>query len=514
MTNDVIPLPFWELPFDANVGQIQMGTLTLDQITSIEHIVKFGRPLWSTRYSSSNTVAKDGIIKFALIKLRNFTKVTKAHEIEGVIEIPAKQRHAHLAALGVCVLFEFERVHAAQKLQMDLIASNMRIVWSMNDRREYVVGGYPCEPILAVAALHHLHEVNQEGERYHCLSVMRDAVVESHISKGEGGELVARLILILAFHSTLFFPVAPSREYPAMQIPYVPVCEFLRKLLPTKSDFDQFLKMGPHGGGAPAETVFENAKVYFTHFVRWAETPDAQDLWTAVVRGHAIQCMPQQEAVDIIIPIILDPTARLTDKHMSAILIQVRNRTRRASGYPDGKKMKLFATKETPYIAIIFQLGMNDKVVIPKSSTHPMELRPETTPDMNDKVAIPKSPSHSMELRRGTTPGKPKKPKKPKTPTSGGQYCIDIQGCSSKSFGVINPDEDKLFKEMLTSQDIVECHPRQSKGHINAVAALKPYWKHSNSIPPRVDPPPCKVTKRCAPSNAIPRLRGKDVDVP
>jgi len=45
VTNDVIPLPFWELPFDANVGQIKMGTLTLDQITSIEHIVKFGRPL-------------------------------------------------------------------------------------------------------------------------------------------------------------------------------------------------------------------------------------------------------------------------------------------------------------------------------------------------------------------------------------------------------------------------------------------------------------------------------------
>lgn len=45
MTNDVIPLPFWELPFNANVGQIKMGTLTLNQITSIEHIVKFGCPL-------------------------------------------------------------------------------------------------------------------------------------------------------------------------------------------------------------------------------------------------------------------------------------------------------------------------------------------------------------------------------------------------------------------------------------------------------------------------------------
>jgi len=368
----------------------------------------------------------------------------------------------------------------------------------MNERREYVVSGYPCEPILAVAALHHLHQVDEAKQRYQALSVMRDAVVQSHISKGEGGELVARLILILAFHSTLFFPVAPStpnREYPTMQIPYVPVCEFLRKLLPSESDLNEFLKMGPRGGGNSAATVFENANVYFTHFVRWAETPDAKDLWTAVVRGHAIQCMPQQEAVDIIIPIILDSTAQLTDKHMSAILIQVRNRTRLATAYPDGNKMKLFATKETPYIAIIFQLGMNDKG---KENKH------TCAHVANDQavVIIPNSPSHPMELRPGTTPKR------------GGQYCIDIRGCSSKSFGAINPDEDKLFKEMLTSQDVVECHPRQSKGHINAVAALKPYWKHSNSVPPRADPPPRKVAKRCAPSNAIPRLMDKDVDVP
>jgi hypothetical protein len=356
----------------------------------------------------------------------------------------------------------------------------------MNDRREYVVGGYPCEPILAVAALHHLHEVNQEGERYRSLSVMRDAVVQSHISKGEGGELVARLILILAFHSTLFFPAArsmPNREYPTMHIPSVPVWEFLRKLLPSESYLNEFRKMGPCRGGNPkhtAATVFKKAKVYFTHFVRWAETPDAKDLWTAVVRGHAIQCMPQQEEVDIIIPIILDPTAQLTDKHMSAILIQVRNRSL-ATAYPNGDKMKLFATTEIPYISIIFQLGMNDKG---KENKH------TCAHVANDQavVVIPNSPSHTMTLRSRPTPNPPSHTIHPRpTPKRGGQYRIDIRGCSSKSFGAINPDEDKLFKEMLTSQDIVECHPRQSEEHINAVAALKPYWKHSNSVPPRAD---------------------------
>jgi len=41
--NDTIPLPFWELPFDVNIGKISRD-LTLEQITSTPHIVKFGRP--------------------------------------------------------------------------------------------------------------------------------------------------------------------------------------------------------------------------------------------------------------------------------------------------------------------------------------------------------------------------------------------------------------------------------------------------------------------------------------
>jgi len=42
--NNTIPLPFWELPFDVNIGKISRG-LMLEQITSTPHIVKFGRSL-------------------------------------------------------------------------------------------------------------------------------------------------------------------------------------------------------------------------------------------------------------------------------------------------------------------------------------------------------------------------------------------------------------------------------------------------------------------------------------
>jgi hypothetical protein len=43
--NDVIPLPFWELPFDVNIGVIGRGSMKLEEVTEIAHLVKFGRPL-------------------------------------------------------------------------------------------------------------------------------------------------------------------------------------------------------------------------------------------------------------------------------------------------------------------------------------------------------------------------------------------------------------------------------------------------------------------------------------
>jgi hypothetical protein len=63
-------------------------------------------------------------------------------EIEAC-NVQIKRRDADLAALAVCVLFEFGQFHVAQRIQMELIASHMRIVWSMNRRREYVSADIP-----------------------------------------------------------------------------------------------------------------------------------------------------------------------------------------------------------------------------------------------------------------------------------------------------------------------------------------------------------------------------------
>lgn len=314
---------------------------------------------WSTRYSSGSDAAKEEIINFALEKLRNSTIIPELHE--GVATISKARRNADLAALAVCVLFDFGELYTPQLIQIELVASHMRIVWSMNKRRQYVISGYPSEPTLAIAALHHLHEVDRRKERYCTLSLMRDAVIERHVAKGEKGELVARLILILALYKHSASP--PQVSGYLKPVSSISVKDLLSALLPSTSAVDKFWSSSPCCGGSPeatAKTVFGNAKVYFTHFVRYTMTPKAQHLWAAVVRGQAIQCSYPQREVDIIIPVVLDPEAALAEEHMSAILNQVRNRASVAAAPPVAAEIGLFGSELTPYtcISIVFQLSL------------------------------------------------------------------------------------------------------------------------------------------------------------
>lgn len=169
---------------------------------------------WATRYRCANKVVKQKIILFALHKLQ---KLVATKELGGGAENALAARcNMDLAALAICVLFEFGALGIPGHVQMELVASHMWVVWTMNRHREYVISRYPCEPILAIAALYHLYDVHLAGDRYYTLSVMQDAVVDHHIDKGRKGELVARLILILAFYKVLRL-LEVQTPYPAIQ---------------------------------------------------------------------------------------------------------------------------------------------------------------------------------------------------------------------------------------------------------------------------------------------------------
>lgn len=272
-----------------------------------------------------------------------------------------------LAALSVLVLFDFGLLKAALDTQMDLVSSHIRIVWFVPSHREYLISAYPCEPILANAAFYHLQELHQARKWPETLSILRDALAERIIDKGDKGETVARLILILAYRKAIGTPPTPLPTH-LEPVPTVSVRDFLQALLPTTA-FKKFWKHTPDDGGPSNDpptlgSVFGNAKIYFTHFVRYEMEPTITHLWTAVVRGHAIQCMHGQKGVDIVIPIVLDSASKVASRGLSAILIQVKNRQTHVQATPLASDLGWFSEGQQdlhPYISILLDLELSVK---------------------------------------------------------------------------------------------------------------------------------------------------------
>lgn len=97
-----------------------------------------------------------------------------------------------LATLGIHLLLEFKpgRYEAAQ-MESRLVAGHVRVAYSVLQHREYMRAGAPSEPILAEAAAQVMSERNP-------LRYLSGFLDKGLVNKGERGELVARLLLILA----------------------------------------------------------------------------------------------------------------------------------------------------------------------------------------------------------------------------------------------------------------------------------------------------------------------------
>lgn len=185
-------------------------------------------------------------MKFALAKIRGGATSLEALETfdqsAGSLNTRA---FADLAAPAIRILLEFTVNPAAVSTQKELVASHMRIVWSIDHNRGCFTSGYPCEPIPAVAAVHHCYEVHRQGwNNKQLLQVVRNAAVDRIVvGKGSNGELFARLILTLAWDGAARHRTK-SGTYG--DIPSVPLEDFLRVLMPAAA-FDEFWKARPDG---------------------------------------------------------------------------------------------------------------------------------------------------------------------------------------------------------------------------------------------------------------------------
>eukprot|EP00743_Colponemidia_sp_Colp-15_P003175 GILK01003430.1.p1 GENE.GILK01003430.1~~GILK01003430.1.p1 ORF type:complete len:1113 (+),score=138.28 GILK01003430.1:63-3401(+) len=301
------------------------------------HLLGLGRPVWKAYY---NQLMQHMVP--AATKRKQIADVTSA-----TVDF-AKQKlflskelswtsDEVVALLGCRLLLN---VCPGDELAVKLVWCRMATCVGVALDREHILVRYPSEPILAEAAAHLWYDYRNKLGR--CLETLSRLIQLGTIDAGSRGELVARLLLLLAFdrHCSQINDGSPFKYSRSVLL-----IDFLNSLFGTK-EWD-----------LPA--ALQGAAVCFTHFEFLDFVPPKDLLREALYRCAALICKKNAPAIDLVIPLLLKSGT------VSAIVVQVKNhQTQFDNKWPDSATVDMTldaaATdfpSDTPYVSLYMQLG-------------------------------------------------------------------------------------------------------------------------------------------------------------
>ena len=304
-----------------------------------------------------------------------------------------------------------------------MVAGRMRIAHSVPKHREYMRSSYPSEPILAEAAAHIWEKYQQGSERPEAVipEMLQEHLMAGVIGKGERGELVARLLLTLAYDA------AVRRCGSELHTRAVPLATFLQELF-GEANYAIIANSKPDVGDLKFCDAFKDAQVRFTHFVRAGDDSvvSTDAAYVAILRSMAFQCSHGQEAIDGLVPIALMDGA-LEESNMSGMAVSVKDRLTAGSkaSFSDINPSKLsFFPKDQelfqdtgsgrPFISLVMELGISTKET-PAAGGGYVNRPPSKRRKVGDvplEVAKPKV----VRPTRGAEMSDPEKPEPPQNP--------------------------------------------------------------------------------------------------
>jgi hypothetical protein len=387
---------------------------------------------------------------------------------------------ARTAVVDVRLMLDYEpRREASYLLQAELVASHMRICYSVPQSREYMRSCYPSEPILAEAAAQQMYAFRKRDPKA-ILDILKDNMESGLLDKGERGELVGRELLMSAYDraieredearqrsETSLRDISiddPASKSPRSYSSGVSLITFIDELF-TEKNAHQVLESLPDN--IKFETkfgdAFKDAKVRFTHFVKMGDSTGTTSAasWVALTRGMAIITRSGEVAVDVIIPILLCDKP-LCEEVVSGLLVQFKRRRHsgpKASYLIDQRTIGFFpeGSHPRPYISLVMELGVQPKGTVPTK-----EL-PKSAPSASTTTPSKLDVTKQGRLRhpRDTHP----------------RFSIFAYGCSNTVYKGISPDQRATYQYLLASRDFLTEHPRQHLGALDAVGRMKPFWK-------------------------------------
>ncbi|KAG2116781.1 hypothetical protein DEU56DRAFT_905154 [Suillus clintonianus] len=373
--------PYTYLGWDQNADRL--SDIPANDAGKFKHIVGFGRPLWKS-LAGKRSVAD--ILELAALKLCKSNTYVPSDTNQALAVL--SQRFG----LDIC----FGHPDAASYVETG-VASHLRICFSTTQDRSSAYTGYPSEPLLSCVAADLLHSGTTSLEG--ALGVLNKKVDEGMVEIGQSGELVSRLVLLLAKDMYVRGHLSEgtirdlhyegSGDAELIDCQKVSVVDFLQYLFG-----ETFWLLADE----EAKTNFRHAYINFSHWVSMTElispgpgpgdskqpTSDMSSAkeWTLRhwVRTSAVQCCDLQPLVDKMIPIYFDdPTLDSDDlKRVSQIFI-----SDKAGKNPNARELAAITRKHDsirclstlPYIAIRLDFNVEPqlKVTFPERDPNDAE---------------------------------------------------------------------------------------------------------------------------------------------
>ncbi|KAH8116528.1 hypothetical protein DFH11DRAFT_1742176 [Phellopilus nigrolimitatus] len=329
-------LPFTATGFDlfAKRGKVEgedvvdqegLFALTLDEITSESYMAHLGRALWASILDNASGAnldeeeikyIKEVMVLFAAVKLLNKPLFSNWNPVE----FAEAERFACLAQR---LPLEFtSTTYVSRNHQREQVENHMRICLKVDPTLESMVTLAASEPLLSEAAY-----AIMQNSNFHTVDTLYDVITKFPIDKGDRGELLGLLLLILARDAAvrkmndkaMWMGMKLKRnkatDQPVEWKRAIPVSTFIESLF---NGLEPKILEG-------IRFHFKDAKVHFNHFKKVHEHKvlNRTYLLRLLARGAGVLCANSQTAVEAVIAYLIGQGLSL--EQIGCILVQVKN---------------------------------------------------------------------------------------------------------------------------------------------------------------------------------------------
>ena len=286
--------PFYLLDTIDDTITVATPPRSIEEMYCGQRLLQLGRPLFRSYIQAGDL----SFFSTHLITLKN----TAAAKLAGGEFPRVVQMTDALSVLSCRVCVD---IVPTNHIASQLVASYMRFCVFVSESRQYLFTIAPSEPFLVDVATDLMY---QNGCLVKLIKQLSDAMRCGVVDGGSRGELVARLLLILAVDQAIkqsLWKQELSHTCP------VTVELFFDHL------FGADALSKPVCSSTDQRELFKRGLIFFTHFIPVYYKPRRQHLLHALTRGAAIICERNNQGVDIIIPVLLpaDVDTNYTDLH-------------------------------------------------------------------------------------------------------------------------------------------------------------------------------------------------------